>query len=146
MAYRETTRKIELLENKIREMEAVCRKERRQPFDFEQSIMDEMRDAVAAFKKELPQDRLTVPSDGALDGSYAGASIRHDGAYALVPPNGRKDYRSMFGDSGYNWPDRDTNFFAAAFSGRHHPGLIRNSMSETVSSDGGFLVPSEQAE
>jgi len=146
MSYRETTRKIELLQNKIAEMEAVCRNERRQPFDFEQSIMDEMRDAVASFKKELPQDRLTVPSDGDLGGNYAGGSIRHDGAYALVAPNGRKDYRSLFGNSGYSWPDKETNFFAAAFSGRHHPGLIRNSMSETVPSDGGFLVPSEQAE
>ena len=112
----------------------------------EEGLVLEMQGAIEELTKNLPERALTVPNNGVLGNSYAGTSIRHDGAYALVPPNGRKDYRSLFGDSGYKWPDRGTNFFAAAFSGRHHPGLIRNSMSETVPSDGGFLVPSEQAE
>jgi HK97 family phage major capsid protein len=139
-------KKIELLKEGIAKIEASCRREQRQPLSIEADLMDQMRDQIRHIEKSLPQAALTVQKDGPIGGGYAGASIRKDGAYDLVSPNGRKDYRSLFGDSGYNWPDRDTNFFAAAFSGRHHPGLIRNSMSETVSSDGGFLVPSEQVE
>ena len=139
-------KKIELLKEGIAKIEASCRREQRQPLSIEADLMDQMRDKIRAIEKSLPQAALTVQKDGSIGGGYAGASIRHDGAYALVSPNGRKDYKALFGNNGYNWPDKDTNFFAAAFSGRHHPGLIRNSMSETVPSDGGFLVPSEQAE
>jgi len=31
------------------------------------------------------------------------------------------------------------------FSGRHHPGLVNATMTESVPSDGGFLVPTQQA-
>jgi len=118
---------------------AQARARNRKPTNEERLLISQLDGAIAGLESELekPERALTV---------QMGGSIRYDGAYALVGPDGRKDYRSLFGNSGYNWPDRDTNFFAAAFSGRHHPGLIQNSMSETVPSDGGFLVPSEQAE
>lgn len=67
------------------------------------------------------------------------------GAYELRGPNDAKDFHSLFGNRGYQWEDRDTGFFQAVFSGRHHPGLLLRGMTEGVPSDGGFLVPSQQA-
>jgi HK97 family phage major capsid protein len=67
--------------------------------------------------------------------------------YALKGPGEKKDYRSLYGaDDGCKWTDKETSFFQAALSPRHHPGLIRPAMTETVPSDGGFLIPSQTAE
>ena len=109
----------------------------------EETIVSQMEGHISELTKWLPEKSVTMQISG---GNSGGGSIRRDGAFAMVGPKGQKDYNSLFGNSGYQWPDKDTNFFAAALSGRHHPGLIKNSMSETVPSDGGFLVPSEQAE
>lgn len=138
-------KKIELLEASIAKMEKQCRTENRQPLPIERDLTEEMRAKVHDIKMALPQKALTVPQNVRLGGSKQSGGLRKDGAYDLIEPNGRKDYQALFGKDGYQWPDTETNFFAAAFSGRHHPGLIKNSMSETVPSDGGFLVPSEQA-
>ncbi len=138
---------MDALESKINRVKRGAKNEGRQLSGAEKSWIEDaiaMKDEVEEEMNSRPGPCLTVPKNGPL-GGVAHGSIRHDGAYALVPPNGRKDYKSLFGNSGYNWPDKETNFFAAALSGRHHPGLIQNSMSETVSSDGGFLIPSEQA-
>lgn len=89
--------------------------------------------------KNLPEPSLTL--QGPNGGDYRGAS----GPYALVGPNGKKDWYSLFGNRGLQWTDKDTNFFSAIFSGRHHPGLIRAAMTETVPADGGFLIPQQQA-
>ena len=78
--------------------------------------------------------------------TIGGAYRTGTGPYSLIGPNDRKDWKSLFGSNGYKWDDQDTNFFAAVFSGRHHPGLIKNSMTEGVPSSGGFLVPEQQAE
>ncbi len=113
----------------------------------EQVVMSELDGSIEGIRDELekPLEPLTVQRNGPVGGPHTGG-IRKDGAFNLIAPNERKDYNSLFGNSGYQWPDKETNFFAAALSGRHHPGLIQNSMSETTPSDGGFLVPSEQAE
>lgn len=129
------------------EIVAKAQAERRQTTVQEDLVIAELDGSIEAMRSELekPQRALTVPANHDFSAGYGG-SIRHDGAYALVAPNARKDYKALFGNGGYKWPDKETNFFAAALSGRHHPGLLKNSMSETVPSDGGFLVPSEQAE
>jgi HK97 family phage major capsid protein len=139
---------IEALSKKKFELVAYAKARGRETTPREDLQIAELDGAIDGLKKELegPEQALTVQRDGPIGGgSYAGSSIRRDGAYALVGPKGPKDYRSLFGNIGYQWPDKSTNFFAAALSGRFHPALIRNSMSETVPSDGGFLVPSEQA-
>jgi len=105
----------------------------------EETWVAEADGAIHALQRELPQKPLTLQSNIPFSGTRSGP-------YALVGPNGRKDYRSLFGDSGFSWTDKETNFFSAVFSGRHHPLLIKNSMSESVPSDGGFLVPVQQAE
>jgi HK97 family phage major capsid protein len=93
-----------------------------------------------------PGPALTVPRDGPLGGGFGGGSmVRAAGAYDLRGPGQSKQWADLFGTDGLRWEDKDSNFFSAVFSGRHHPGLIRASMTETVPSDGGFLVPSEQA-
>ena len=119
----------------------------RAPTPEEDALSAEMLGAIKGLKKGLPEEPLSQP--GAHLGGGAGfetsPGIRKDGGAGLIPPNGRKDYKALFGNHGHTWTDKDINFFSAVFSGRAHPGLIKNSMSETVSSDGGFLVPTEQA-
>lgn len=127
------------------DIEAQCRNEERQPLEIERDLMNEMKAEADRIEMSLPQKPLTVPQNAILGVPKQSSGIRKDGAFDLVGPNDKKDYKALFGNSGYQWPDKDTNFFAAALSGRHHPGLIQNSMSETTPSDGGFLVPSEQA-
>jgi HK97 family phage major capsid protein len=140
MDAREAIEKIEKLSAAIVRLEVQAMNESRGMTRNEQGLVAEMKGSIDELKLSLPEKSLTMQLGGG-----GGGSIRRDGAFALVGPKGQKDYHSLFGNSGYQWPDKETNFFAAALSGRHHPGLIRNSMSETVPSDGGFLVPSEQA-
>lgn len=146
MNYEKIKADIQALSAKKFEIVAHAKTEERGTNTKEDVLIAEFDGAIEGLKAELekPQRALTMP--GPINQlSFTGGGIRRDGAYALVGPNDRKDYHSLFGNSGYQWPDKDTNFFSAALSGRHHPGLILNSMSETIPSDGGFLVPSEQA-
>jgi len=84
-----------------------------------------------------PQKTLTVQNfGGASRGTISGQ---------IAAPGANKDYKTLFGTGGYSWPDRESNFFAAAISGKYHPALIKNSLNETTPSDGGFLVPTEHA-
>jgi HK97 family phage major capsid protein len=70
-------------------------------------------------------------------------TMRTSKPMTLHGPDDNKSYRSLFGDSGREWEDRDMTFFEALFSGRAHPGLVKRAMNETVGSGGGFLVPTE---
>lgn len=139
--YEDTRENIRKLSEKIFDMKGQAERQNRDLTNTEEGLIAEMQGAITSLTKELPQAALTQHTGSLL----GGGSIRHDGAYALIAPNGRKDYNAMFGNNGHQWADKDVNFFSAALSGRHHPGLIKNSMSETVPSDGGFLVPSETA-
>jgi len=143
--YENERKKVEMLRDSISRIQAKCRNEHRQPLEIERDVMNEMRAKADEIEMSLPQQALTVQQNGPIGGQTLGGGIRKDGAYGLIGPNECKDYQALFGKEGYDWPDKETNFFSAALSGRHHPGLIRNSMSETVPSDGAFLVPSEQA-
>ena len=111
----------------------------------ESSLVAEMKGTIQALTKSLPERALTMPGPIGGQNWGGGGGIRRNGAYALVGPNDRKDYHSLFGNSGYQWPDKNTNFFSAVFSGRHHPGLIKGAMTEGTPSTGGFLVPTEQS-
>ena len=103
-------------------------------------IVNHIADLAAHLEQLQPQRALTVELNS---GQSFGKSNR---GLELLPPNAKKDYKSLFGSSGgYSWQDKEANFLQAVFSGRYHPGLIKNSMSETVPSDGGFLVPTEMA-
>jgi len=139
MNYQKNKENIVLLENKINEMR------QRKLNSAEADLYDAMVAKVHELKLLPTNAPLTVAQSGVIGASNQGNGIRRDGAYGLVAPNERKDYNALFGSSGYAWPDHETNFFAAALSGRHHPGLIKNSMSETIPSDGGLLIPSEIA-
>jgi HK97 family phage major capsid protein len=146
MSYKKIRADIKALSEKKFELVAHAKARGRETNSKEDILIAEFDGAIQGLKKELeePEQALTV-QNGPIGGQNRGGGIRKDGAFGLIGPNERKDYQALFGNSGYQWPDKETNFFSAAFSGRHHPGLIKNSMSETVPSDGGFLVPSEQA-
>lgn len=105
---------------------------------------------IAECDGEIDELRKVLPVNHPLTlqgptGKRDGSSSFNGGGYELVSPIQAKSYRNLFGDDGYHWPDQETNFFSAVFSGRHHPGLTIRAMNETVPSDGGFLVPVEYA-
>ncbi len=141
----ETRENIKKLSEKIGHIQVKAVKEGRALNAQEISLIGEMESAIEDERKYLPEKPLSLPQNMNFTDRGNGSEYRLDGARTLIPPNGAKDYKSLFGSGGYKWEDETTNFFAAALSGRHHPGLLLNSMSETVPSDGGFLVPSEQA-
>ena len=143
MDYKNVEKKIELLKESISKIEGQCRDENRQPLEIEQDLLNALRSDLEYQQKLLPGHPLTQP--GPINSTF-GLRNTTSGPYGLVAPDAAKDWRSLFGSDGYNWSDKDTNFFSAVFSGRHHPGLIRASMTEGVPSSGGFLIPIEQAQ
>lgn len=144
-----TKEMIEKLRGKIADISGKAANEKRSMNPDEAGLVAEMYVEVSGLEKHLallqPEQRLTVPMNGPIGGTSYHSVINQP--YALKNPRDKKDYRSLFGNTGYQWQDQGTDFFQAVFSGRHHPGLIRNAgMNETVPSDGGFLVPVEYAQ
>jgi len=71
--------------------------------------------------------------------------VNPDG-HVLLKPSDPKGYTALFGkQDDHPWTDKESSFFQAVFSGRHHPGLKTSAMTEGVPGDGGFLVPVEQS-
>lgn len=144
-----TREMIEKLRGKIADVSAKAASEKRSMNPDEAGLVAEMYVEVSDLEKHLarlqPERPLTVPMNGPVSGASYHSAINK--LYALKNPRDKKGYYDLFGNTGYQWQDRETTFFDAVFSGRHHPGLIRNSgMNETVPSDGGFLVPVEYAQ
>lgn len=134
---------IKKLSEKVGEIETRARKENRVLSATEAGLVVELEAEIQAQRKELP---ASSPLTLQFNPGDQGTRIGNDRAYALRGPGEKKDYRSLFGeDDGYKWTDKESSFFQAAFSGRHHPGLIIRAMTETIPSDGGFLLPSQLA-
>jgi len=111
--------------------------------DLRLQISDHLADLHEHLRLLQPQDTVTGLRVASFADVQIGGSNR---GFELLPPQAKKDYRSLFGSAGgYAWPDKEANFFQAVFSGRYHPGLVKNSLNETTPSDGGFLVPVETA-
>lgn len=110
--------------------------------DKDKDLRAELTDAINEHQLHLNDDRLTLQNTiYGQSGSINASNARGNG---LRGPSDKKDYQSLHGSRNQvAWKDKETNFFEAVFSGRHHPGLIKNAMSESVPSDGGFLVPTE---
>lgn len=136
MSNEKTRQQITLLEKKIQDFDAKGNLN-----EAEREIYDEMVKQVREMKMDLPERPLTLMGPSGNQRNFSAGN-----GYELKGPGQAKDWYSLFGKhSGFEWPDKETNFFSAMFSGRHHPGLIRASLNETVPSEGGFLVPQEQA-
>jgi HK97 family phage major capsid protein len=143
--YDEHIENIKKLEEQMSNIKANAQRQGRELTSDESGLVGEMLDCIADERKHLPEKALTIQT-GLFGGNQA-MNYGPNGGCSLKAPGQAKDYKSLFGSrNGFNWQDKETNFFSAIFSGRHHPGLITNSMSETVQSDGGFLVPSETAQ
>jgi HK97 family phage major capsid protein len=144
MTKKQIEEKIEALNEAKQELNAKITREGRNPNQTEQDILNEINKQVlelqAAPMEAATGLNLFNPSGGQFSREFGAAP------YTLIPPNGKKTWGAMFGNSGYRWPDKETNFFQAALSGRYHPGLIKNAMTEGIPSSGGFLVPTEQAD
>jgi HK97 family phage major capsid protein len=114
---------------------------------------DRLLTEVKALEWDI-QKRKNFSTDTPPGGAGGGLESRGDGKpRPAFGPNDKKDYRSLFGanpENAYEWTDKETNFFQAVYSGRHHPGLKTHfesrAMNEMTSSAGGFLVPTEYAE
>ena len=140
MDIQEAKDKIKKLSEKVTEIQVRAQNEARGLSGQELGLISEMEGAISGLTKELPEKPLTLDFHGG-DNRISGI----DRDYALRGPHDAKDYKSLFGSGGYKWPDKETNFFQAMFSGRFHPGLIRAALTEQVPSSLGFLVPTEQA-
>lgn len=140
MMYDKERQQIKLLDKKIAEYEASSSLNEAQT-----AVLEEMRTTVHDLKMELPEKPMTLQNGpvGVQDRGTSTGTGRGRG-YQLKGPQDKKDFNNLFGArDGYSWPDKESSFFDAVMSGRFHPGLIKNSMSESVPSDGGFLVPVE---
>ena len=120
---------------------AAAEKENRELTAKEEIMVSELDGAINGIHNELQQP---LPAVTLQNGYVGGSDTRTNRKGGLIPPTGRKGYTDLFGKGGFEWPDEKIDFFQAVFSGRAHPGLI-NAMSETVPSDGGFLIPTETA-
>jgi HK97 family phage major capsid protein len=136
----EALENIKVLEDEITRMDGQNRPLSNAELEVKNDILAEIRN-IAAYYDEIKVPRpVTVPMNSGATGSFGRSAGK---VYSLKSPSDKKDFNALFGQSGYRWEDKNSSFFDAVFSGRFHPGLIRNSMTETVPSDGGFLVPVE---
>jgi len=142
----EAKEKIKKLAASIINIENKANSENRGPTREEATLKAEMQGSIEELSLYLPEKALTVPQNGTLGGGI-GTSTSGDGrGLGLRGPGEAKDYRSLYGSKDMSaWNDKDISFFAAVFSGRAHPGLTVRAMTESVPSDGGFLVPGELA-
>ena len=138
---------ISKLSNGIFAIDSRCAAEDREPTAKEKAWRAEAQAELDHLRKSLPVDGPLTLQNGPLGGQDVRA-IGGARGYALLGPKDKKDFRSLYGaEDGYRWPGKDgDSFFSAVFSGRHDPRLIRAGMTETVPSDGGFLVPTQYAE
>jgi len=138
----ERTENEKKLQNQINMLESQYQNQ-----NMPQDVSEWLQQAKATLQDaddSRPQKPLTLqntigggnPSSGVTTGG---------GAYMMRGPSDPKDFKSLFGSVGNTWQGTGThdNFFAAVFSGRHDPRLIKAGMTESVPSDGGFLVPHE---
>jgi HK97 family phage major capsid protein len=140
--YEENAKAIATLEAGIAELDAARTTEKREFTGAEKRIYADLEKSLDE-RKQLPAGP-TVTVQGP-SGQQTTRNVGGNGAYELRSPGQPKDWVSLFGSRGFEWPDKETNFFQAVFSGRHHPGLTLRGMSESVPSDGGFWVPGQTA-
>lgn len=140
---KEILEKIKKLSAKLADIENQASRQNRDLTAEEKTLYAEIEGNIEFLRSEIPGKPVTIGNGQVFNGGRLG----HDTGYQLRGPRDGKSYNDLFGRTGgFGWDDKQTNFFAAVFSGRHHPGLLKNSgMGETVPSDGGFLVPTEHA-
>jgi HK97 family phage major capsid protein len=140
---------IEKLSKKIVDIDIQATTQGRPLTAAETALRVEMEAEVDRQRQYLPVSSPLSLEKNRVMGGPAAATIGTSAtraAYALRRPDETKTFESLYGaGDGYQWPDKDSSFFQAVFSGRFHPGLIRAGMTESVPSDGGFLVPTEYA-
>ena len=145
MKYSKIRNEIDILDHAIASIRSLAEREGRQMDADEADDVKKYEAKVGELRKELPVGGPSTLQNGPLGGvdsrTIDSSAVR---GYVLRGPAEKKDYRSLFGaGDGYKWTDKDIGWFPSVFSGRFHPGHVRASMSETVPSDGGLLVPTE---
>lgn len=139
--YQEHIDNIKKLSKKMADIENQAQEAGRTMTAKESGLVAEIMAAIDDERKYLPVDSPMTLENRVYDGRRES----HKG-YALCSPADKKDHATLYGmNDSYHWKDKSINFFDAVFSGRHHPDLIKAAMTETVPSDGGFLVPTEYA-
>jgi HK97 family phage major capsid protein len=136
---------IAKLSSAVLAINAKAAKEGRALTGEEETLRGEIEAKLDDLRKSLPANSpLSLQNFGGNDDGRTVGSRADDRGLGLRGPRDKKDYRSLYGTrDSYEWPDKESGFFTAVFSGRHHPGLTIRAMNETVPSDGGFLVPTQ---
>ncbi len=144
--YAEIRNNISKLSKAIGDIEGKARNKKRELTAKETGLVAEIEAEIEAQRNRLPANSPMTMANGRVF-TVGGSSDRAQGPgkpYQLRSPADRKGYADLFGLTGYKWEDKNTSFFDAVFSGRHHPGLLKNAaMTEGSNSDGGFLIPVE---
>lgn len=140
----EIEQNIKKLSQKMADIEAKAAAESRVLSAKEAGLVAEIEGAIDQERQKLPAHSPLTLENGVLGPKHR-VNDKNRG-YELKAPGMAKDFTALYGSrGGYSWPDKESSFFDAVFSGRHHPGLLKNAMTEGVPSDGGFLVPVEYA-
>jgi HK97 family phage major capsid protein len=136
---------IAKLSKKIGDITTKAHNEKRALTAQEAGIVAELEEGINELRMHLPAGGPLTLQNGPLGGHISGGGAPL-GRRELRPPGSDLSYRALFGGGGgAEWTDKQTGFYEAVFSGRHHPGLVNATMTESVPSDGGFLVPTQQA-
>lgn len=140
----ENQKKIKACEAAISRIQNQAAQQNRGLLDVEKQLVDDLQEELAGLYATTPVSSLTM-QNGPLTTQGAQLPVGRVGSelYSLRGPADQKDYHSMFGSNGVAWNDKESNYFQALFSGRFHPELKNATMTETIPSDGGFLVPTE---
>lgn len=146
MDQHEAKEKIKNLAGAIVKIDNQASDQNRSLTQQEHGLVAEMQGSIQELSKYLPDSPQTVALNQKLTGSGS-LSLLPSNGYQPIKPGDSKSWKNLFGSTGPEWADKETGFFQAVMSGRHHEGLkIKNAMSESVPSDGGWLCPTEYSE
>lgn len=135
----------------LKEMRQKCIDEKRLPTDDEKTEAERLLRKIDELEKENEawlREPAEPPDKTPIDTRDISARGGDDIPYELRMAGDKKDFRSLYGTARdeYRWTDKESTFFQALFSGRHHPGLKTRAMDIQIPSSGGFLVPTEYSE
>ena len=135
---------------RMAEIRANCEASAREPNAAETKEVEKLFSIVDAIENDefFRTPQRSRPDDVPCGLPKYGETAHLKASYEIREAGDKKDFVSLYGPghTEYRWKDKESTFFQALFSERFHPGLTKRALTETVPSDGGFLVPVEYSE